>query len=97
LHLTTLMRERGLSATVVHRSDDNGTVIGLVAAGAGVALLPKLAAYGAGPDVCALRIDEQLPPRRVSLVWREDRLAFSMRQPLVAETAAICRELGLAS
>jgi molybdate transport repressor ModE-like protein len=95
MQLTTVMRERGLAATVVHRSDDDGTVMGLVAAGAGVALVPKLTAAGAGPGVCALTIDEQVLPRRVGLAWREDRLGPHGRETFAAEAAAVCRQLGL--
>jgi DNA-binding transcriptional LysR family regulator len=94
--LKTLMRERGLTPNVAHRSDDNATVIGLVRAGAGVALMPRLAAESAGPGVQLLRIEEHLPPRRVGLAWRPGRFSSAVRETFAVEVAETCRQLGLA-
>ena len=38
-----LLRERGVGPSIAYRSDDNGTVLAFVAAGAGAAVLPRLA------------------------------------------------------
>jgi len=89
------LRERGLEPNIVHRSDDNGTVRGLAAVGAGVALLPYLSAGGSDAAVRVLALDEPLPPRRVALCWREDRHAARARQAFLREVALTCRELGL--
>jgi DNA-binding transcriptional LysR family regulator len=94
-HLETQMRERGFEPDVVHRSDDNGTVQGLVAAGAGVAVVPELVAHSGGAPVTVLGIDEPLPPRRIALSWRDDRHLPAVREQFAHEVVQICSELGL--
>jgi DNA-binding transcriptional LysR family regulator len=91
------MRERGFEPTIVHRSDDNGTVLGLVAAGAGVAFVPSLVAEGANGEVAVLELEEQLPPRRVALASRDDRRQPAALQRFCDEVAATCAELGLSA
>lgn len=63
---------RDLEPNVVHRSDDNGTVLGLVAVDAGVALAPRMVAESANSDVTMIELDERLSSRRVELLleWR---------------------------
>jgi DNA-binding transcriptional LysR family regulator len=46
----------------VQRSDDNGTVHGLVAAGAGFAFVPQLVADTVNGKLAVLGIEESLPP-----------------------------------
>jgi DNA-binding transcriptional LysR family regulator len=89
------MRERGYEPNVVHRSDDNGTVLGLVAAGAGIALVPRMVAAAANGSVAVLEIDERLPSRRVALAWRNDRQLPATRAAFVEEVVETCRDLGL--
>jgi DNA-binding transcriptional LysR family regulator len=96
-HAEAQMREHGIDIRVAHRSDDNGTVLGLVAGGAGVALVPQTAAVAANGAVAALEIEEPLPPRRVALAWRHDRQLPTRREAFVREVVATCRELGLDS
>ena len=55
------------------RSDDNGTLQGLVAAGFGVALTPLLAIAPGDDRVKALRLVPKVPRRRVAVVWHRDR------------------------
>jgi DNA-binding transcriptional LysR family regulator len=93
--LEAQMRERGFEPNVVHRSDDNGTVHGLVAAGAGVAFVPELVAHGGGADVAVLGIDEPLPRRRIALSWRNDRHLPAARETFAHDVVQLCGELGL--
>jgi molybdate transport repressor ModE-like protein len=95
--LVALLRERGLEPRVVHRSDDNGTVLGLVAAGAGVAFVPQLVADAVNDEIAVLELAEPLPPRRVGLAWRPDRRRPAARDAFVEEVVASCTELGLAA
>ena len=67
------MHERGYEPDVVHRTDDNGTLYGLIAGGVGAAVGTQLVADGAKGSVATLEIEEPLPPRRVALAWRRDR------------------------
>lgn len=89
------MHERGLQPRVAHRSDDNGTVRALAAAGAGVAIVPRLSAGTAGDGVRVLSLDEDLPPRRIALCWRSDRPVAAAHGAFVAEVIAVGREAGL--
>jgi DNA-binding transcriptional LysR family regulator len=94
-HVVEQMRERGFAPRVAHRSDDNGTVLGLVAAGAGAAFVPRLVAGAANGAIAVLEIDDDLPPRRVALAWRADRQLPAARQAFVDAVQATCRDLGL--
>jgi DNA-binding transcriptional LysR family regulator len=89
------LRERGFEPSVVHRSDDNGTVQGLVAAGAGVALVPRLVADTANEELTVLEVEEGLSPRRVALAFRDDRRRPAALERFCEEVAATCDELGL--
>ena len=55
------------------RSDDNGTVLGLVAAGMGVAAVPRLVFDPDQEDVIALPLGSRVPPRLLALAWHADR------------------------
>lgn len=91
------LRERGFTPIVVHRADDNGTVRGLVAAGAGVAVVPRLMAQPANGEVAIIELEEWLPPRRVALSWRSDRAPSPASEAFLDVAAKICAELGLSS
>jgi DNA-binding transcriptional LysR family regulator len=93
----TFMRERGLEANVIHRAGDNGTLHGLVASGAGVAVVAQLVAGSANGVVATLELDEPPPPRRVALAWRSDREFPPRHDAFVKLVQTICRELGLAT
>jgi len=91
----TRMRDRGLEPDVVHRTDDNGTLYGLVAGGVGAAVVARLVADGANDSIATLELEEPLPPRRVALAWRKDR-EFPPRHAAFLELArSVCRDLGL--
>jgi len=55
------------------RSDDNGTVLGLVAAGMGVAAVPRLVLDPDQEDVVALPLGTRVAPRLLALAWHADR------------------------
>jgi molybdate transport repressor ModE-like protein len=67
------LEAHGISAGVRFRSDDNETVVGLVAAGMGAALVPRLTVDPARKDVVELAIAGDLPPRLIALVRHRDR------------------------
>ena len=60
-------------ASVVFRSDDNGTIHALVAAGLGVAVLPQLSIDERAEGIRVLALEPELPPRRHVIVWHRDR------------------------
>jgi DNA-binding transcriptional LysR family regulator len=93
--LEAQLRERGFEPNIVQRSDDNGTVHGLVAAGAGFAFVPQLVADTVNGELAVLEVDEPLPPRRIALATRRDRHTPAALETFVEEVAATCDELGL--
>ena len=65
--------DRGYDIRYAFRSDDNGTVQGLVASGFGVALTPLLAIAPGDDRVKVLRLVPKVPRRKVAVVWHRDR------------------------
>lgn len=86
---------RGRELDVVFRSDDNGTVQAMVAAGMGTAIMPALALDPNDPEVTAVTPSPPFPPRIIALAWHRDRyrspsaLAFvELARALAADIAA---------
>lgn len=92
--IEVLLRSRGIEPRVVFRSDDNGTVQALVAAGMGVALLPRLALEHGDPGVAVLDFGAELPTRRIALVWHRDRYRSPSALSFVEMACRLCAELG---
>jgi molybdate transport repressor ModE-like protein len=67
------LRGHGIAARVRFRIDDNETLVGLVAAGLGAALVPRLSVDPAREDVVQLEIAAKLPPRLIAIAWHRDR------------------------
>ncbi len=68
-----LLRHSGHPVEYAFRSDDNGTIQGLVAAGFGAALVPLLAVSPGDDRVEVMRIEPAVPPRVLAVVWHRDR------------------------
>ena len=64
---------RNATVDVAFRSDDNGTVQGLVGAGFGAALVPLLTVDRNDARVSVLEIEPEIPHRRIALAWHRDR------------------------
>ncbi|MFC4500582.1 MULTISPECIES: LysR family transcriptional regulator [Streptomyces] len=85
--LLRTLRGAGHEPDVVHTADENPTLVALVAAGLGVALIPRL---GRGPlpaGVAEVPLDP-IPVRRLYALWREG----AARRPAIAETVRVLRE-----
>ena len=67
------LAQNGFPVEYAFRSDDNGTLQGMAAAGFGVALMPLLAVSPGDERVKALRIDPPIPRREIAVVWHADR------------------------
>ncbi len=67
------LRDAGYGVEYGFRSDDNGTVQGLVAAGYGAALVPLLAVLPGDDRVRVLRLKPVIPRRVIAVVWHHDR------------------------
>jgi molybdate transport repressor ModE-like protein len=83
------LAQRGVGVDVAFRSDDNGTVQGLVGAGFGVALVPLLTVDLNDEQVRALELQPEIPPRRISLAWHRDRHRSPSARAFVDVAAAV--------
>ncbi|OAH12162.1 LysR family transcriptional regulator [Streptomyces jeddahensis] len=81
--LVRTLRAAGCEPDIAHQADENPTLVALVAAGLGIALLPRL---GRGPlpdGVVEVRLDP-VPVRRLYALWRTG----AARRPAIAETVS---------
>jgi DNA-binding transcriptional LysR family regulator len=84
--LMRTLRAAGHEPDVVHTAEENPTLVALVAAGLGVALIPRL---GRGPlpaGVVEVPLDP-IPVRRLYALWRTG----AARRPAIAETVRVLR------
>jgi len=63
---------KGIEPRIVFRSDDSGIVQGLVGAGVGYALVPRLTVDQGDPEIATLDV-RGIPPREIGLAWLADR------------------------
>jgi DNA-binding transcriptional LysR family regulator len=87
------LREAGYEPRYAFRSDDNGTVQGLVAAGVGVALWPLLAVATDDPRVRVLRLEPAVPRRQIAVVWHRDRHRSPAARTFTEIAAEVCAEV----
>jgi molybdate transport repressor ModE-like protein len=67
------LRQTGRDPQIVFRSDDNGTLQGLVAAGVGIAIMPLLTVDDTDPAVEVVDLGDRVPPRLIGIAWHRDR------------------------
>jgi DNA-binding transcriptional LysR family regulator len=77
----------------VFRSDDNGTVQGLVGAGMASALVPRLATDPTDERVVLVEMDEHVPARQIALAWHRDRALSPAARAFIEATSALCAGL----
>jgi DNA-binding transcriptional LysR family regulator len=92
-HIENHFGLRGYQANVVFRSDDNGTMQAMVAAGVGAALMPLLAVDLADPRTSTVPLDGKLPPRIVGIAWHRDRVRLPAADRFVELAATVCADL----
>lgn len=90
-HLHTV----GLAPEIVFRSDDNGTIQALVAAGMGIALVPRLTVDESDPQTVIIEMEDTLPARHVLLAWHRDRYQTQVAQSFVESAQRLCQELNV--
>lgn len=86
----TYLRGRVPDLNVVFRTDDNGTLLGLVAEGLGVAVVPRLVVNPRNPSFAALPFGTRIPPRDIAIVWHRDRYRSAAAQAF----AELAHDLG---
>lgn len=87
------LTQRGVEVDVAFRSDDNGTVQGLVGAGFGAALVPLLTVERSDERVRVLELDPEIPHRRVALAWHRDRHRSPAARAFADVAAEVCAEV----
>jgi molybdate transport repressor ModE-like protein len=75
------------------RTDDNGTMLGLVEAGIGVAISPRLVLDPERDGVVALPFGSRRPPRLLALAWHKDRYRSPAAEAFVTLAGELAREL----
>jgi molybdate transport repressor ModE-like protein len=88
-----ILRDAGQAVEYVFRSDDNGTLQGLVAAGFGAALVPLLAVSPGDDRVRVLALAPAVPPRVISVVWHRDRHRAPAARAFVEIARAVSAEV----
>jgi DNA-binding transcriptional LysR family regulator len=86
------LRAKGADPEIVFRSDDSGIVQGLVGAGIGYALVPRLTVDSDDPDVAVLDV-RGVPPREIGLAWNADRTLSPAAQAFVEVVEEVARGL----
>src|SRR5437867_3522954 len=75
------------------RSDDNGTVQGLAAAGHGCALVPRLTIDASDDSIRVIEMAHQLPPRLIGIAWHRDRYRSAAARAFVDLAGELCAEI----
>jgi DNA-binding transcriptional LysR family regulator len=86
---------RGMQPQIIFRSDDNGTVQGLVAAGMGAALAPRLTVEPADRRIAVVELEDDIPPRHIALVWHRDRYRSPAARAFVEAAQTVCANLAV--
>jgi DNA-binding transcriptional LysR family regulator len=86
-------RGTGLEPQIVFRSDDNTTIQGMVAAGVGSALVPRLTVETRDDSVLALPVDPRVPPREIGIAWHRERYHAPAARAFVGVADRVCKEL----
>jgi DNA-binding transcriptional LysR family regulator len=96
-HVESQLASSGRTPNVVFRSDNNGTVQGLVGAGVGVSVSPLLTVDADDPDVIVIDLQGRIPPRVIGLVWHRDRHRSPAAEAFVETARVVCGDLSAES
>jgi DNA-binding transcriptional LysR family regulator len=88
----TYLRGRVPDLNIVFRSDDNGTLAGLVAEGLGVAVVPQLVVNPRNPAYVALPFGNRIPPRHLAIAWHRDRFRSAAAESFVELAKSLASE-----
>jgi molybdate transport repressor ModE-like protein len=86
------VRATGREPNVVFRSDETGVVQGLVGAGLGYALVPRLTVARSDPSTRIVRVSG-IAPREITLAWHADRTLSPGAQAFVDVVAGVASAL----
>jgi molybdate transport repressor ModE-like protein len=77
------LRQAGREPNIVFRSDENGTIQGLVAAGVGMAIMPALTVEPTNEAIEVVDLAGRVPPRLIGIAWHRDRRRTRAEQAFV--------------
>jgi DNA-binding transcriptional LysR family regulator len=86
------LRTTGREPRFVFRSDDNGTVQGLAAAGVGVAVVPLLTVDENDESIATIELSQRIAPRIVGIAWHADRYHSAAARAFVETAQAVADE-----
>ncbi|MDH2391676.1 LysR substrate-binding domain-containing protein [Streptomyces sp. HNM0663] len=86
--LVRTLREAGCEPLLVHQAEEYHTQVALVAAGLGIALVPRLGRGSLPPGVAAVRL-EPVPTRRLYALWRTG----AARRPAITQAVRTLRSV----
>jgi DNA-binding transcriptional LysR family regulator len=89
----SIIRTQGFELEYAFRSDDNGTIQGLVAAGFGAALVPLLAVAPGDERVQVIGLEPPVPPRPIAVVWHRDRHRSPAARAFIELASEICADV----
>lgn len=89
-HIEDQLRSHGIEPQIIFRSDDNGTVRGLVAAGIGAAVVPELSVE-LDSRIRVYSLTPALAPRVVALAWHRERYRSPATRAFVDAAVAYCQ------
>jgi len=91
--LEAVLSTRGVEPSVVFRSDDNGTIHGMVSAGVGCAVMPRLAVDDTYDGVVVREFGGREHVRLIAVAWHKDRYHSAAAQSFVDTARDICADL----
>ncbi len=89
----SIIRTQGFELEYAFRSDDNGTIQGLVAAGFGAALVPLLAVAPGDERVQVIALEPPVPSRPIAVVWHRDRHRSPAARAFIELAREICADV----
>jgi DNA-binding transcriptional LysR family regulator len=92
-HVESQLASTGRTPDIVFRSDNNGTVQGLVSAGVGVSVSPRLTVDEDDPSVEIIDLRGRVTDRVIGLVWHADRHRSAAAEAFTDSALDVCREL----
>jgi DNA-binding transcriptional LysR family regulator len=90
------LRHAGRDPHIVFRSDDNGTVQGLVAAGVGIAIVPRLTVDETDESIEVVDLGDRVPPRLIGIAWHRDRRRTRAAEAFVEHARQLTAALDVA-
>jgi len=91
------LRAAGCEPAFAFRTDDNGTVQGLIAAGMGSAVMPRLTVDASDPRIAVLELGNRVPPRMIHIARHRDRYHSPAARAFVETALEVTRAEQLAA